>query len=121
MLAELCVIIIKHLLHKIFHILAVLACGGYIALHCKYISFVVRICYCLRERIALVFQCMERAEDYNNQMLYDRNKNMAKAAEDLMSQGKNVFYVVGAAHYAGEGGIIDLLEKDGYTAERVQY
>jgi uncharacterized protein YbaP (TraB family) len=32
-----------------------------------------------------------------------------------------VFYVVGAAHYAGEGGIIDLLEKDGYTAERVQY
>lgn len=42
------------------------------------------------------------AEDYNNQMLYDRNKNMAKAAEDLMSQGKNVFYVVGAAHYAGE-------------------
>ena len=61
------------------------------------------------------------AEDYNNQMLYDRNKNMAKAAEDLMSQGKNVFYVVGAAHYAGEGGIIDLLEKDGYTAERVQY
>ena len=31
------------------------------------------------------------AEDYNNQMLYDRNKNMAKAAEDLMSQGKNVF------------------------------
>ncbi len=61
------------------------------------------------------------AEDYNNQMLYDRNKNMAKAAEDLMSEGKNVFYVVGAAHYAGEGGIIDLLEKDGYTAERVQY
>ena len=54
-------------------------------------------------------------------MLYDRNKNMAKAAEDLMSQGKNVFYVVGAAHYACEGGIIDLLEKDGYTAERVQY
>lgn len=44
-------------------------------------------------------------------MLYDRNKNMAKAAEDLMSQGKNVFYVVGAAHYAGEGGIIDLLER----------
>ena len=61
------------------------------------------------------------AEDYNYQMLYDRNMNMAKAAEDLMSQGKYVFYVVGAAHYAGEGGIIDLLEKDGYTAERVQY
>ena len=31
------------------------------------------------------------AEDYNNQMLYDRNKNMAKAAEDLMSQGKKYF------------------------------
>ena len=65
MLAELCVIIIKHLLHKIFHILAVLACGSYIALHRKYISIVVRICYSLRQRIALVFQCMERAEHHH--------------------------------------------------------
>lgn len=61
------------------------------------------------------------AEDYNNQMLYDRNKTMAAAIEKLLDEDKNVFYVVGAAHYVGEGGILDLLEKDGYTVERIEY
>lgn len=60
-------------------------------------------------------------EEDNEEELAGYTEEDKKIAEDLMSQGKNVFYVVGAAHYAGEGGIIDLLEKDGYTAERVQY
>lgn len=60
-------------------------------------------------------------EDYTNQMYYDRNKNMVKAIEELLQEKKNVFYVVGAAHYVGEGGILDLLEKDGYSIERVTY
>ena len=60
-------------------------------------------------------------EDYTNQMYYDRNKNMVKAIEELLQQKKNVFYVVGAAHYVGEGGILDLLEKDGYSIERMNY
>lgn len=59
--------------------------------------------------------------EYNNAMLYDRNKGMEKAIKKLLSEKKNVFFVVGAAHYAGEGGIIDLLEKDGYTVERIEY
>ncbi len=64
---------------------------------------------------------LKNIKEYNNILLYDRNINMVKSAEQLMDEGKNVFYVVGAAHYAGEGGIIDLLEKDGYKAERVEY
>lgn len=60
-------------------------------------------------------------EDYNDQMLYDRNIGMENAIKELLADNKNVFYVVGAAHYIGEGGIIDLLEKDGYTVERVEY
>jgi hypothetical protein len=64
----------------------------------------------------------ERAlvDEYNKLMLSDRNIGMAEKAEELMSDGKNVFYVVGAAHFVGDGGIIDLLTKDGYTCELVE-
>lgn len=58
-------------------------------------------------------------DDYNKVMLYDRNIGMAQAAEQLMSEGKSVFYIVGAAHFVGDGGIIDLMENDGYTFELV--
>lgn len=59
------------------------------------------------------------ADEYNKQMLYDRNIGMAEKAEQLMADGKNVLYVVGAAHFVGDGGIIDLMTEDGYTFELV--
>lgn len=58
-------------------------------------------------------------KDYSKQLLTDRNIGMADAAKQLMADGKNVFYIVGLAHFAGDDGIIALLEKDGYTCERV--
>lgn len=58
-------------------------------------------------------------DDYNDQMLYSRNKGMAAKAEELIDGEKRTFFVVGAAHFVGDGGIIDLLTKDGYTCERV--
>lgn len=64
---------------------------------------------------------MKLYEDYSDQMLYSRNKVMTEAVEKLLSEKKNVFYVVGAAHFLGEKGIVSLLEKDGYTVERVEY
>ncbi|MBR1864306.1 MAG: TraB/GumN family protein [Ruminococcus sp.] len=60
------------------------------------------------------------AEMFNNAMLYDRNVGMKDAAEEFLKGDKDVFMVVGAAHYVGEKGIIALLEKDGYTVERIQ-
>lgn len=59
-------------------------------------------------------------EEYNKQLLTDRNIGMAEKAEQLMADGKNTLYVVGAAHFVGDGGIIDLLTKDGYTCELVK-
>ena len=44
---------------------------------------------------------------------------MAAKAEELIDGEKRTFFVVGAAHFVGDGGIIDLLTKDGYTCERV--
>ncbi len=60
-------------------------------------------------------------DEYNKQMLVDRNAGMEECIKELLSEGKNVFFVVGAAHYIGDDGILALLEKDGYKVERVEY
>ena len=39
----------------------------------------------------------------------------------LLNEGKDVFYVVGAAHMGGKKGIISLLEQRGYTVEKIEY
>ncbi len=57
---------------------------------------------------------IEALKEFNNALLYDRNKTMATAVETLLEGDKDVFYIVGMAHFPGEGGILDLLEKDGY-------
>ncbi len=60
-------------------------------------------------------------EEYNRQMLYDRNKGMAQSIKDHLENGDKVFFLVGAAHYVGDKGIIALLENDGYKVERIKY
>lgn len=60
-------------------------------------------------------------DEYLNIMLYDRNVGMEKAVKKFLDEKKNVFFVVGAAHFAGDKGIISLLENDGYKIERVEY
>lgn len=60
-------------------------------------------------------------ERYNEEMITDRNRTMADAVKKLLGEGKNVFFAVGAAHYAGDKGILNLLETDGYTCERIEY
>lgn len=58
-------------------------------------------------------------EVYNEAMLTTRNIGMAERAKEYLKNGENVFYMVGFAHFCGEGSVIDLLEKDGYTVERI--
>lgn len=64
---------------------------------------------------------MALTEEYMDKMIYDRNITMENSVKELLKGDKDVFFVVGAAHFTGEGGIIDLLEKDGYTVERIEY
>ncbi len=63
----------------------------------------------------------ELAEEYNRIMLTDRNVGMEEAIKEFIEGDKDVFFVVGAAHYVDEGGILDLLEKDGIEYERIEY
>lgn len=60
-------------------------------------------------------------KEYERKIYTDRNKVMTEAVENFLNGEKNVLFIVGAAHYVGDEGIISLLEKDGYTVERVEY
>jgi len=51
--------------------------------------------------------------DSNDVLLTGRNKNWIPVMTELMKT-KKVFFAVGAAHLAGENGVINLLRKEGY-------
>ncbi|WP_458122566.1 TraB/GumN family protein [Paenibacillus sp. Z6-24] len=58
--------------------------------------------------------------EYNQAMLVDRNIGMANKIDGYLKNGKKeeYFIVVGAGHYMGEHGIIQLLENKGYKVVR---
>jgi uncharacterized protein len=59
---------------------------------------------------------MERFADL---LLYNRNRNWVKKLNDLMPQ-YSLLVAVGAGHLPGEGGVINLLRKQGYKVEPVK-
>ncbi len=61
----------------------------------------------------------EVANQFNDIFLYQRNQVMADGIADLIKQGKSVFAVVGAAHYAGENSVNQYLEEKGFKIERL--
>ena len=54
-------------------------------------------------------------------MLADRNRNWLPQIETFLTEKTNILVVVGAAHLAGEDGLIALLNEKGYTLERVSF
>lgn len=60
-------------------------------------------------------------EEYNDMLLYDRNKAMADRAEEYLRDGLEVFYIVGLAHMLGEDGLVKELTRSGYFVEAVEY
>ncbi len=57
--------------------------------------------------------------EYENDLIVQRNKNWIPVIENV-TQSKPTFFAVGAAHLAGEDGVIKLLRKQGYTVEAVK-
>ncbi len=57
--------------------------------------------------------------DEMNRLLYSRNLNWMKKMPGLMEE-MSVFIAVGAGHLPGDGGLIDLLRKKGYTLTPLQ-
>jgi uncharacterized protein len=55
---------------------------------------------------------------FEQTMIVERNKTMAKNAEPILSAG-NAFIAVGALHLPGPDGLIELLRKNGHTVTAV--
>ena len=60
-------------------------------------------------------------EDYNDQMLTQRNLGMRDRALEWLKAGDKVFFAVGTAHLVGEDGLVELLWAAGCTVEQVEY
>ena len=58
---------------------------------------------------------------YYKNLLVERNNNWMPQIEEFLTEDKNVLVVVGAAHLAGEDGLLVLLENKGYTLERFAF
>ena len=58
-------------------------------------------------------------DEYKKTMLDDRNKGMADKAEELLKEGKNCLFMVGALHYSEDVGVDNLLEAKGYKVEKI--
>lgn len=58
-------------------------------------------------------------ENYSKSVFDERNKYMADRASEFIKEGKNCLFMVGTGHYSGENGVDSLLEKKGYTVEKI--
>lgn len=55
-------------------------------------------------------------EEEEETLIYNRNRNWVDLMPEMMAE-KPTLFVVGAAHLCGEKGVLNLLEKAGYTIE----
>jgi uncharacterized protein YbaP (TraB family) len=78
---------------------------------------------CYREgNMDCILKFMTEEESFSkaemDRLLYSRNRNWIKILPVLLKD-KTLFIAVGAGHLPGEGGLIDLLRKQGYTVQPV--
>ena len=58
---------------------------------------------------------------YYKKLLVQRNNNWMPQIEKFLTEKKNVLVIVGAAHLAGEDGLLALLTANGYELERMSF
>lgn len=57
---------------------------------------------------------------FTKSLVTDRNANWVTIIEGLLKDNHNDLIVVGAGHLAGDGSVVDLLAKAGFTVQRIQ-
>lgn len=62
---------------------------------------------------------MELLNDFNNELINNRNDGMNSVIDNYFKEGKNVFVVVGAAHVVGDNGLVNSLVKSGYNVSLI--
>ncbi len=76
----------------------------------------------LAEMTRIVYEQLKRDADIEplyQKMYYERNLNMAAKIEELLSGDKVYFVVVGAGHFVGANGLVNLMVKSGYQVEQL--
>lgn len=58
-------------------------------------------------------------QQYNNMMIKERNYNMANQIDEYIRADKSCFIVLGAAHFIGYDGIVEILKRKGYKVNRI--
>jgi uncharacterized protein YbaP (TraB family) len=69
--------------------------------------------------LALLINKSTSQSDYEDILIYNRNRNWVPVMEKAMSD-HSVFFAVGAGHLPSENGVIRLLRKAGYTVRPVE-
>lgn len=59
-------------------------------------------------------------EGFTQALVLDRNANWLKTIEGLLADNRQDLIVVGAGHLAGDGSVVELLGKAGFTVQRIQ-
>ena len=57
--------------------------------------------------------------DFNKKLIDDRNDSMTRKAIEYFNNNQDVFYMVGAFHMVGENGIVNQLQKQGFTIKKI--
>lgn len=58
-------------------------------------------------------------ENYYKKMNDDRNKEMLKKAMEYFNSNQDVFFMVGTAHIISDSGLVNSLEKEGFTVKQI--
>ncbi len=66
-------------------------------------------------------ELQEMIDNYNKALMDDRNVGMIDTAIEMLEGDESIFYVVGAAHFGGETGLLKGLEDAGYALTPVIY
>lgn len=67
----------------------------------------------------LVDESKKVSENYYNKMYLERNAGMADKIDGYLKTNDTYFVVAGAAHFLGDGSVIEQLKKKGYEVTRV--
>ncbi|HEV7344415.1 MAG TPA: TraB/GumN family protein [Devosia sp.] len=55
-----------------------------------------------------------------DRLIYARNRKWMDPIESMLADNQENLVIVGAAHLIGDGSVLDLLERSGYSIERIQ-
>ncbi|MET3896257.1 uncharacterized protein YbaP (TraB family) [Devosia sp. UYZn731] len=57
---------------------------------------------------------------FTQRLIFDRNKNWVEKIDTMLAKNEQDLIVVGAGHLMGDGSVVDLLEKSGFSVKRLQ-